>query len=128
MKKTALATLGGTALVAAGASAVAGTDPALGPVSGLAQLLQTYGAWGLVAILMVVAWFLFSRYAEARDKNDGTLEAQVKGTTELVEEHVKASIELKNALVNLTDALRSIERRFENVEKKMESPNRRHPP
>lgn len=107
-------------LLAILAAQPAGSDPVLAPITGLAQLLQTYGAWGLVAILMVVVYFLFRKYVDARDKNDGTLETQVKGQTELVEEQVKASVELKNAIVNLTEALRSIERRLENVEKKVQ--------
>lgn len=91
----------------------------IAPVAGLAQLLQTYGAWGLVAILMVVCVFLFRKYVEARDKNDGTLQAQVKGATELVEECTKNSVEQKNALVNVTNAMLALERRLENVEKKL---------
>ena len=97
---------------------LAAQDP-IAPVKGLAELLQTYGAWGVVAVLMGVVWFLFSRYAGARDKIDQTLEAQVKGQTALVEEQTKAQVELKNAIVALTSALQAVERRLENVEKKL---------
>jgi membrane protein implicated in regulation of membrane protease activity len=93
--------------------------PDISPVSGLASLLQTYGAWGLVAVLMVVIWFLFNKYQAARDKNDTTLEAQVRGSTGLVEESVKASVELKNSLDRTTEALKAVERRLENVEDKL---------
>ena len=96
-----------------------GGDPVVAPIAGLAQLLQTYGAWGLVAVLMFVVWFLFRKYVEARDKNENTLQAQVKGATDMAEEVTKASVEQKNALVNTTDALKAMERRLENVEKKL---------
>lgn len=92
-------------------------DP-LTPVTGLAQLLQTYGAWGIVSVLMGVVWFLFRRYAEARDKNDQTLEAQVKASIALVEEQTASAIQLKNAIESLTNAVKAMERRLENVEKK----------
>lgn len=87
-------------------------------ITGLAQLLQSYGPWGLVAVLMVTCGVLFRAYVVARDKNDTTLQAQVKGTTELVEEMTKAAVEQKNALTNLTSALQTFERRLENVERR----------
>lgn len=100
--------------------------PELGPISGLAQLLNTYGAWGVVAILLVAVFFLFKRLEAARDSKDGTLEQQVKAQTALAEEQLKAAVEqtkaaveLKNALVNHTNTLQAFERRLENVEKKL---------
>lgn len=101
-------------------------EPELGPVTGLAHLLQTYGGWGLAALMMTVSAFLFKKYVDARDKNDAALrqqitdaQAQVKGATELVEECTKASVQQTNALHNVNDAMRAIERRLENVEKKL---------
>ena len=93
-------------------------QPGMLEAQSLAQFMQSYGGWGLAALLMLVCAFLFRAYVSARDKNDGTLEAQVKGSTSLVEAHTKSSVELQNALENLTNALQSIERRLENVEKK----------
>lgn len=92
--------------------------PGVHEASSLAALLQSYGGWGLAAILMLVCAFLFRAYVDARNKNDGTLEAQVKASTTLVESQVKTAVELQNALENLTSALQAIERRLENVEKK----------
>jgi ABC-type anion transport system duplicated permease subunit len=86
--------------------------------SGLAQILESYGPWGLVAVLMVTCGALFRAYVVARDKNDTTLQAQVKGTTELVEEMTRAAVEQKNALMQLTGALSTFERRLENVERR----------
>lgn len=94
--------------------------------NGLAQMIQTYGGWGLSTILMAVIAFLFGALMKARDKNDVTLEAQVKaaelqvkGATSLVEELTKTAVETRHSTMNMTDALRALERRLENVEKRL---------
>lgn len=94
-------------------------DGGLAPATGLAGLLQTYGPWGLVSILMLTVWYLFTKLQAARDRNDGILEAQVRAATALVEESVKASVEQRNALDKIADALKAVERRLESVENKV---------
>lgn len=86
---------------------------------GLAATLQSYGGWGLSAILMSVIVYLFFALQRARDSKEGTLEAQVKSATQIIEETTKSSVQLNGALINLTDAMKSMDRRLENVEDKL---------
>lgn len=93
------------------------TTAQIDPVSGLAQTLQSYGAWGLSAILMLSCAYLFKKYVEARDKNEATLTAQVQGAVQLVEEATTAAVEQRKALDDVAKALTALERRLEYVEK-----------
>lgn len=99
--------------------------PEPGSITSIAQLIQAYGGWGLAALMMVVCAFLFTKFVEARDKIDVALQAQivqaqaqVKGSTDLVEELTKASVDHTHALTNVSEALKTVERRLENVEKR----------
>jgi hypothetical protein len=92
----------------------------LEPVTTLAQTLQTYGAWGLSAILMVALYFTARSYVTARDKRDTENQEQIKAAFSMVEECAKTAVEQKNATVLAADALRELARRLENVEKKLE--------
>jgi hypothetical protein len=85
----------------------------------LAQTLQTYGAWGLCAVLMVALVVQWRSYVAVRDRYEEIAQQQVKGAIELVEECTKAGVEQKNALVSVTKALEALERRLENVEKRV---------
>jgi len=83
----------------------------------MAQTMQSYGGWGLSAILMGVCGLLFRALMSARDKNDTTLEVQVRGAIDMVEASTTAHVELRHALDKVGEALKAIERRLENVEK-----------
>jgi hypothetical protein len=88
-------------------------------ITGIANLLQTYGAWGLVSILLVVIYYQWKAYVAVRDKNEGSFTEQAKSTIALVEEGTTASVEHRNAIDRVAVALIALERRMENVEKKL---------
>ncbi len=87
--------------------------------SGLAQILQTYGAWGLVAILMIALVLKDRQLLERVEKSDNEHQVQLKGTIDLVEEVTTASVNHTNAIEKVSAALAALDRRLENVEKKV---------
>jgi len=89
------------------------------PVTTLAQTLQTYGAWGIVAVLLVALAYLWRAYVAARDKRDAENMEQVKAAFAMVEECTKTAVEQRNASVATAEALKEIGRRLENVEDKL---------
>lgn len=88
-------------------------------MGGVAGLLQTYGAWGLVSILLFVVGYQWKAYVAVRDKNEGQHAEQTARAIALVEDVTKASIEHMHAIEKVASALTSLERRTENVEKKL---------
>lgn len=87
--------------------------------TGLAQLLQTYGAWGLVAVLLLALVYKDRQLLERVEKSDSEHQLQLKGTIDLVEEVTKATVNHSNAIDKVSAALSSLDRRLENVEKKV---------
>jgi hypothetical protein len=87
--------------------------------SGLGRVISSYGGWGLSAVLMIVIYFLFKKYDAVRDKKDAERDAEGKTNLALVQENTRAYVQLNSTLVNLTDAIKSLDRRMENVEDKV---------
>lgn len=84
----------------------------------VAHMLQTYGPWGFVVVLLGAVGRLWVAYIHSRDKNEATLQEQVKSAIGFVTETTTASVELRAALEQVLAALQAIERRLENVEKR----------
>ena len=89
-------------------------------VGGLANVLQTYGGWGVAAVLCFVVYRLWSAYEVVRNKNEDILKTQSTNAIALVEEMTKAVVEHKSALERVAGTLGDFARRLENVEKKLE--------
>lgn len=87
------------------------------PVAGLADTLQTYGAWSFVAILIFAMIFLWRAYEKARDQADSTREKQVKEAMELAISSTATNTALNSAMQTVTQALQSLDERQEKVEK-----------
>lgn len=86
-------------------------------VGGLAAVLQSYGPWAMVAVLIVALVGTAKAYVDIRDRYLVSDAERSKAELALVEEMVKATVEQKAALEKLVEALRALERRVENVEK-----------
>lgn len=94
-----------------GGAASAVAEAAIGSI---AQTLETYGAWGIVALQFVAIGILWRAYVHARDKNDANLKASV----DLVEANTRVATESKGAMLGVSEALRALERRLEAVERR----------
>lgn len=89
----------------------------MGEITTLAQALQQYGPWALVAIqFFAIAWMAKVILSNHKERIEGDA-AQAKILMGLIERETTSNIEMKGAISKLGDALVAMERRLENVEK-----------
>ena len=86
------------------------STPPYTEVGSLAHDLQTYGGWGVAALLAIALIFLI-RYVV---KNDGK---HANLAIELVKESTRASVETTHAVNNSTKALETLSHRLETLER-----------
>lgn len=83
------------------------------------ELLQQYGGWGVSVILGGTVIALAKAYKAARDNETVTLKDQNKELIALTVETNKSTSELKNALTSVASAMQGMDRRLEDVERKL---------
>lgn len=88
--------------------------------TGAVEFLQQYGGWGISIILGGVVVALAKAYVKARDSEIATLNMQNKELIALTVKTTETNLDLKNALQAVASAMQSMDRRLEDVERKLE--------
>jgi hypothetical protein len=86
----------------------------------MVQYLQTYGAWSLVVVLGGTVATLAKAYKTARDHETKMLKEQNKELTDLAVKSNEAINQLNNTLQGVASAMQGMDRRLEDVERKLE--------
>ena len=89
------------------------------PPVGLIEQLNTYGPWAVVVVLFGAISWLAKAYINARDANETSLTTNNRELTSLVKQQIEINTELKATMQNVGKALESIDKRVEDVEKKL---------
>ncbi len=90
------------------------------PPASTVQMLSQYGGWGISVVLGGTVAALAKAYKTARDNETTALKEQAKELISLTVETNKTNLELKNALTSVASAMQSMDRRLEDVERKLE--------
>jgi hypothetical protein len=95
------------------------SQPAPEAAPSIVSMLSEYGGWGVSVVLGGTVIALAKAYKSARDGEIGMLKENNKELIGLTVETNKANQELKTALVGVASAMESMDRRLENVERKL---------
>jgi len=82
----------------------------------VAQLLETYGGWGLSTVLLATIWRLLRYIAEMHRQREADAAKVAEDLKEETRETVTALVEVKNAMGKFGEAMDRLSKRLEKLE------------
>lgn len=82
-------------------------------MSELADILQTYGGWGISALCLIAIWRLVAYIAKLHSDDKEEAKAQLEAQREETRATVTALVETRNALGVFKDAMEALASKLE---------------